>query len=56
MSKASVRQIRSKQRYGPYKITSPKNLQKHIHEVIPEEYQKYMVGMKRKLKQILEIA
>lgn len=33
-----------------------KNLQKHIHETVPEEYRKYMVGMKRNLKQTLEIA
>ena len=26
------------------------NLQKHIHEIIPEEYQKCMAGMKRNLK------
>jgi ATP/maltotriose-dependent transcriptional regulator MalT len=32
------------------------NLQRHIHEVVPEEYQKCMVGMKRNLKQTLEIA
>jgi hypothetical protein len=32
------------------------NLQHHIHEVVPEEYQKCMVGMKRNLKQTLEIA
>jgi orotate phosphoribosyltransferase-like protein len=32
------------------------NLQKHIHETIPEEYQKCMTGMKRNLKEILEIA
>ena len=32
------------------------NLQTHIHEVVPEEYQKCMVGMKRNLKQTLEIA
>ena len=31
------------------------NLQKHIHEVVPEEYQKCMVGMKRTLKQVIEI-
>ena len=31
------------------------NLQHHIHETIPEEYQRCMVGMKRNLKQILEI-
>jgi hypothetical protein len=31
------------------------NLRKHIHEVVPEEYQKCMVGMKRNLKQTLEI-
>jgi predicted transcriptional regulator len=33
-----------------------KNLQKHIHQTVPEEYQKCMVGMKRNLKQTLEIA
>lgn len=33
-----------------------KNLQKHIHEVVPEEYQKCLVGMKRNPKQTLEIA
>ncbi len=32
------------------------NLQKHIHEVVPKEYQKCMVGMKRNLKQTLELA
>jgi DNA-binding transcriptional regulator LsrR (DeoR family) len=32
------------------------NLHRHIHEVVPEEYQKCMVGMKRNLKQTLEIA
>src|SRR5919198_2138789 len=31
------------------------NLQKHIHEVLPEEYQKCMVGMKRNLKHVLEL-
>ena len=31
------------------------NLQKHIHETVPEEYQKCMVGMKRNLKQVMEI-
>src|SRR5215210_3401763 len=31
------------------------SLQKHIHETVPEEYQKCMVGMKRNLKQTLEI-
>jgi IS30 family transposase len=33
-----------------------KNLQKHIHEVVPEEYQKCMVGMKTILKNTLQIA
>ena len=28
------------------------NLQKHIHEVVPEEYQKCMVGMKQNLKHV----
>jgi transposase len=32
------------------------NIQQHIHETVPEEYQKCMVGMKRTLKQTLEIA
>jgi hypothetical protein len=31
------------------------SLQKHIHETVPEEYQKCMVGMKRNLKRTLEI-
>jgi hypothetical protein len=31
------------------------NLQHHIHEVVPEEYQKCMTGVKRNLKQTLEI-
>jgi hypothetical protein len=31
-------------------------VQKHIHETVPEEYQKCMMGMKRNLKQTLEIA
>src|SRR5919106_5680063 len=31
------------------------NLQKHIHEVVPEEYQKCMIGMNRNLKLVLEI-
>jgi hypothetical protein len=31
------------------------NLQLHIHEVVPMEYQKCMVGMKTNLKHILEI-
>jgi IS30 family transposase len=32
------------------------NLQKHIHEVIPEEYQKGMSGLRQNLKHVLEIA
>jgi IS30 family transposase len=32
------------------------NLQKHIHETVPEEYQKCMTGMKRNLRQTLEIS
>ena len=32
------------------------NLQKHIHEAVPEEYQKCMTGMKSNLKETLEIA
>jgi hypothetical protein len=31
------------------------NLQKHIHEVVPEEYQKCMVRMKQNLKYVLQI-
>jgi DNA-binding transcriptional regulator LsrR (DeoR family) len=32
------------------------NLQYHIHDRIPEEYQNCMIGMKQNLKQTLEIA
>ena len=32
------------------------NLQKHIHEVVPMEYQKCMTGMKSNLKETFEIA
>jgi predicted transcriptional regulator len=32
------------------------NLQKHIHQTIPEEYQKGMVGLRQNLKHVLEIA
>jgi predicted transcriptional regulator len=32
------------------------NLQRHIHETVPEEYQNCITGMKRNLKQTLEIA
>jgi hypothetical protein len=32
------------------------HIQKHIHETVPEEYQKCMTGMRRNLKQTLEIA
>jgi transcriptional regulator of heat shock response len=32
------------------------NLQHHIHETVPEEYQKCMAGMKSNLKETLEIA
>lgn len=32
------------------------SLQKHIHETVPEEYQKCMVGMKTILKKTLQIA
>jgi hypothetical protein len=32
------------------------HIQKHIHETVPEEYQKCMTGMKRNLKQTLKIA
>lgn len=32
------------------------DVQKHIHETVPEEYQKCMMGMNRNLKQTLEIA
>jgi transposase len=33
-----------------------KSLQKHIHEVVPEEYQKGMTGLRQNLKRVLEIA
>jgi hypothetical protein len=32
------------------------HIQKHIHETVPEEYQKCMTGMVRNLKQTLKIA
>jgi hypothetical protein len=32
------------------------NLQHHFHEVVPEEYQKCIIGIRRNLKQTLEIA
>ena len=35
---------------------SPENLQHHIHERVPEEYQNCMTGMKINLRQTLEIA
>ena len=35
---------------------SRENLQHHIHEKVPEEYQNCMTGMKINLKQTLEIA
>jgi DNA-binding transcriptional regulator LsrR (DeoR family) len=38
------------------KQEAQENLHKHIHEVIPLEYEKAMLGMKRNLKQTLEIA
>jgi IS30 family transposase len=31
------------------------NLQKHIDEVVPEEYQRCRIGMRQNLKQVLEI-
>ena len=41
-------------RYLLSKAAGQADLQRHIHETIPEEYQKYMTGMKRNLKQTLE--
>lgn len=32
------------------------NLQHHLHDRIPEEYQNCMIGMRRNLRQTLEIA
>jgi hypothetical protein len=32
------------------------NLQNHIHQTVPEEYQKGMVGLRQNLKHVLEIA
>jgi hypothetical protein len=32
------------------------NLQHHIHEVVPEEYQKGLTGLRQNLKHVLEIA
>lgn len=41
---------------GYLRKQAQQSLQKHTHEVVPEEYQKCIIGMKRNLKQILEIA
>ena len=38
------------------KTYAQENLQKHIHEVVPMEYQKGMTCMKCNLKETLEIA
>jgi hypothetical protein len=38
------------------RLQAQENLQKHIHETVPEEYQKCMVDMKHNLKETLEIA
>jgi hypothetical protein len=38
------------------KQQAQQDLQRHIHETIPEEYQNCMVGIKRNLRQTLEIA
>jgi hypothetical protein len=38
------------------KMQAQESLHKHIHEIIPLEYQKAMLGIKRNLKQTLEIA
>ena len=57
----SQREIATKLQIGKGTVTNDllylkkqaqENLQYHIHEVVPEEYQKCMVGMKRNLKQI----
>jgi IS30 family transposase len=61
----SRREIASKLQVDPAEVNrdiqylrqqAQENLQKHIHETVPEEYQKCMIGMKRNLKQTLEIA
>jgi hypothetical protein len=60
----SIREIAQKLQVGKSAIgrdiqflrkQAQNNLQKHIHEVVPEEYQKCMIGMKRNLKQVLGI-
>jgi hypothetical protein len=38
------------------KHQAQENLQHHIHEVVPEEYQKGMTGLRQNLKHVLEIA
>jgi hypothetical protein len=38
------------------RLTAKDNLQKHIHEVVREEYQKCMTGVKSNLKETLQIA
>jgi hypothetical protein len=56
MSKDSARQTCRNRNIPFLRQHAQDNLQKHIHETVPEEYQKCMVGMKRNLKETLEIA
>jgi hypothetical protein len=60
----SQREIASKLQIGKETVTNDllclkrqvqQNLQHHIHEVIPEEYQKGMTGMRQNPKRALEI-
>ena len=59
------REIASKLQIGKGTVTNDllylkkqvqENLQNHIQEALPHEYQKCMVGMERNLKHVLEIA
>jgi hypothetical protein len=40
---------------GHLRQQAQESLQKHIYEVVPEEYQKCMVGMRHNRKHVLEI-
>ena len=41
---------------GYHRQQAQETLQKHIHETVPEEYQKGMIGLRQNLKHVLEIA
>jgi hypothetical protein len=49
-------QSNCKQRYSISKTQAQKNLQKHIQQKLPEEYQRCLTGMNQVLKLIWQIA